>query len=224
MATPTQAVEDPQAVIWQIREDFGIDNNGQVTRSKPIKMLEKSLRVIAEQLNTDPSHFVLEAIQNADDNFYSSVAPLLCITLGESEVLISSNEMGFNRSNVNAICSISESTKAGRADCTGEKGIGFKSFFKIATTVHISSRGYNFQFDANRLCGMVIPEWKLFPGRYYQPQMTQFLLKLKNDAPRALIEADMRAIAPTHLFISSQTQKTGSLRWRPCMSNNAQGY
>lgn len=94
-------------------------------------------------MNPQPTHFVLEAVQNADDNDYVVDAPLLNITYFNDTILITSNETGFTNQNVQAICAISESTKTHRPDCTGEKGVGFKSFFKIAVAIHIASRGFS---------------------------------------------------------------------------------
>jgi hypothetical protein len=91
-------------------------------------------------INPQPNHFVLEAVQNADDNDYLVETPMLNVTYLSDTILITSNEKGFTNQNVKSICDINESTKSGRSDCTGDKGIDFKSFFKIALAIHISSR------------------------------------------------------------------------------------
>jgi len=51
------------------------------------------------------------------------------------------NEVGFTTRDVEAICKIS-STKTASVDQTGEKGIGFKSVFRIADVVSVLSRNY----------------------------------------------------------------------------------
>jgi len=57
-------------------------------------------------------HFLLEFIQNADDNRYAAdVIPTLSLTLDNSHLYISYNEVGFSEQNVAAICKIGESTK-----------------------------------------------------------------------------------------------------------------
>ena len=60
------------------------------------------------------------------------------------------NEVRFDKANVEALCRIGASTKKEKERTKGyigEKGIGFKSIFKVADTVHISSMGYEFKFD-----------------------------------------------------------------------------
>jgi hypothetical protein len=151
-------------------------------------------------MNPQPGHFVQEAVQNADDNEYLVNTPLLNITSLDDRILITSNETGFSNKNVQAICTLSESTKADRPECTGEKGKGFKSFFKIAVTIHISSRGFSFKFDRRRLCGMIDAKWVEFPKQHKQPGTTQFLLELAPDAPKARVKNDLRAFDPVQLL------------------------
>jgi hypothetical protein len=151
-------------------------------------------------MNPQPAHFVQEAVQNADDNDYVVHTPLLKITYLNDTILITTNEIGFSNKNVQAICTINESTKKHRPDCTEEKGIGFKSFFKIAVAIHISSRGFSFKFDSRRLCGMIDPEWVEFPKHHEQPGTTQFLLQLAPDAPKARIKSDLQAFDPIQLL------------------------
>ena len=62
-------------------------------------------------------------------------------------IIVDSNEDGFNENNVKAICSTGESTKANSDGYIGEKGIGFKSVFKVAQKVHIQSGPFSFSFE-----------------------------------------------------------------------------
>jgi hypothetical protein len=94
---------------------------------------------------------VLECIQNADDNDYSiGQKSFLRFTVETDSITLESDETGFSEADVRAICSVCESTKAvpsgssgaatvaEKAKITiGEKGIGFKSVFKIASRAHI---------------------------------------------------------------------------------------
>jgi hypothetical protein len=121
---------------------------------------------LAEQLYQKSTHFLLELIQNADDNNYKSSNPTLNITLSGHTLRIDCNEIGFTRRNTEAICSVGRSTKAGlekSAGYIGEKGIGFKSIFKIADIVWIHSGHYSFMFDKNTKLGMIKPIWTAFP-------------------------------------------------------------
>jgi len=80
-------------------------------------------------LYTDITHFILELIQNADDNSYSdSVNPTLKLSLCRHELIVKCNEVGFTEANVRALCDINKSTKKGLKQgidaSIGEKGIG----------------------------------------------------------------------------------------------------
>ena len=64
--------------------------------------------------------------------------------------------------NIKAICSIGDSTKEHSAGYIGEKGIGFKSVFKVAKKVHIQSGPFSFAFLHTRenddtSLGMITP-------------------------------------------------------------------
>jgi hypothetical protein len=111
------------------------------------------------------THFILELLQNADDNQYDGVVPRLCITYKPGSLRIDCNEVGFSDRNVEAICAIGGSTKSGSNVSTGEKGIGFKSVFRVADAVWISSREYSFKLDTREdgELGMIAPRWDAFP-------------------------------------------------------------
>lgn len=112
---------------------------------------------------------MLECIQNADDNKYNAdQKPFLRFIVGSDSIQIESNETGFEESDIRAISSVGESTKAGESaialkkDATnliGEKGIGFKSVFKIASKAYIRSPPYTFMFDKDKELGMITPSW-----------------------------------------------------------------
>lgn len=91
---------------------------------------------------------------------------------------IDCNEVGFTAKNVEAICAINRSTKSGKTsygEYIGEKGIGFKSVFKAADVVWISSREFTFKFDKTKPLGMVSPIWAEFPEAT-QPGCTSIVL------------------------------------------------
>jgi hypothetical protein len=95
---------------------------------------------------------VYELIQNADDNNYTQASatdegPYLRFNVYPGKIVIESNEDGFCEEHVKAICSTGESTKATTQGYIGEKGIGFKSVFKIAKKVHIQSGPFSFSFE-----------------------------------------------------------------------------
>ena len=147
---------------------------------------------LSDQLYSTTTHLLLELLQNADDNAYDpSVTPTVKITFGQDDhfpfLLIRCNETGFDSANVEAICRIAHSTKKGakfrNAGYIGEKGIGFKSVFRVASQVWITSNGYNFMLDRTERLGMVKPIWTAFPAQHQlDTQGTQMLLKLVESA------------------------------------------
>jgi len=124
------------------------------------KYTDHSFR-LAEQLNTKDTRFIYELIQNADDNHYlDGVEPFLEFTLQEEYLKIESNEVGFSPDNIAAISKVGRSTKGSKRGFIGEKGIGFKSVFRVARKVHIQSEPYSFAFiydDDDSGLGMVTP-------------------------------------------------------------------
>ena len=68
---------------------------------------------LSEELYSKVTHFILELIQNADDNTYApGVLPTLEIHVQDDCIDITSNEVGFSEDNVRAICKIGGSTKS----------------------------------------------------------------------------------------------------------------
>jgi hypothetical protein len=87
--------------------------------------------------------------------------PFLRFIVTPETVVIETNEDGFTRKNVEAICATGQSSKSSSSkEYTGEKGFGFKSVFSIANEVRIQSGLWSFKFehqeDDNGL-GMVTP-------------------------------------------------------------------
>jgi hypothetical protein len=136
-------------------------------RQKPTKNGKAdSLHSLSEKLYQSSTHFLLELIQNADDNTYICDTPTLFTKYRDRRLLVSCNEIGFQKQNVEAICRIGRSTKAATTGTTryiGEKGIGFKSVFKVADTVWVKSGLYSFRFDKSERLGMIAPSWSSFP-------------------------------------------------------------
>lgn len=139
-------------------------------------------RSLSEQLYGVSSHFILELIQNADDNSYSHDDPRLELTYTGDTLRVDCNELGFSRANVDAICGLGRSSKAEagfKTKFVGEKGIGFKSVFRVADVVWIASRDYSFKFDVTTRLGMISPIVAEFPAPI-RPGWTSFFLKLRS--------------------------------------------
>ena len=107
---------------------------------------------LLHQSGASPIRFINELIQNADDcDFPDDVVPHMIIKATDKGLGIAYNEVGFTKHNVRAITAIGESTKkqllSGQIfskETIGEKGIGFKAVFSIASKVFIHSNGFHF--------------------------------------------------------------------------------
>ena len=95
---------------------------------------------MAEDLNSKESHFILELVQNADDNKYvKGVEPSLSFIAERQRLVVVNNEAGFLPEHVAALCSAGESSKKNKTGYIGEKAIGFKSVFKVTDAPEVHS-------------------------------------------------------------------------------------
>lgn len=168
MANDEEGPPSPREVIEHIRRyEFGIGaelvGDGREVVDRLVRKYRNLLETVAKDLNSKESHFILELVQNADDNHYApGVAPALSFRLEPRELVVSNNEIGFTPANVRALCSAGESSKKNKVGYIGEKGIGFKSVFKVTDTPEIHSNGYHFRFDLTDPedpLGYVVPHW-----------------------------------------------------------------
>lgn len=119
----------------------------------------------------------------------------MSISYSPGKLRIDCNERGFSKQNIEAICRIGKSTKGGESKSEGfigEKGIGFKAVFKVASTVWISSGYYSFRFDRDGHLGMIAPITCPFPEQPKQ-ECTSILLKLDKDCDEGLIVEEMKS-------------------------------
>ncbi|KAL2669765.1 hypothetical protein Neosp_015210 [[Neocosmospora] mangrovei] len=188
------SVSEAQDHIRQIRRDKGLgDGPDQIGNNGAD--LESALKIISHDLYQTSTHFLLELIQNADDNSYTVETPTMSISYSPGKLRIDCNERGFSKQNIEAICRIGKSTKSGKsksAGFVGEKGIGFKAVFKVASTVWISSGYYSFRFDRDGHLGMIAPIPCPFPEQPKQ-ECTSILLKLDKDCDEGLIIEEMKS-------------------------------
>jgi len=148
------------------------------------------LKEIAGRLYSTDAQFLLELIQNADDsNFSADVSPEATCSFETERIIFSSNEAGFKNENVEAICQPTHSTKSKNkfleVTQTGEKGLGFRSVFRVSDAPEIHSGGFHFCFNTNGTenwhndMGMVVPEWIDEPWEFSDHLRTVFVLPLK---------------------------------------------
>ncbi|CAH9053058.1 unnamed protein product [Cuscuta europaea] len=137
--------------------------------------LHQAVKNLSAELYSKDVHFLMELVQNAEDNEYEDgVEPSLEFVITSKDItetgasatlLIFNNEKGFSRKNIESICSVGRSTKKAnrKSGYIGEKGIGFKSVFLISARPYIFSNGYQIRFSEEpcRHCnvGYIVPEW-----------------------------------------------------------------
>lgn len=163
------------------------------------KMIGSSIMVLAGELYSKDVRFIFELLQNADDNHYRKARaagqePSVAFRLYEQKVVIECNEDGFSEANLRAICSIGNSSKVGGHGYIGEKGIGFKSVFKVARRVLIQSGEYSFTFTHNPGdvgMGMISPEWEDSENETPEQGWTRITLYLHEDPEAAARHRDI---------------------------------
>ncbi|KAK2885132.1 uncharacterized protein wu:fj29h11 isoform X1 [Channa argus] len=158
-----------RAIIEDIRKsEFGIGveltAEGQKLMQVHQDRLGRSLERLSTELYSKDTHFVLELIQNADDNSYpleTDVVPALAFVVEKDCITVLNNETGFQEKNIKAICDVGCSTKGKhKYGYIGQKGIGFKSVFKVTDCPEIHSNGFHLRFD--KTCGSmgyILPHW-----------------------------------------------------------------
>lgn len=142
-----------------------------IESSRTVRNLHNAIKKLANDLYSKETHFLLELVQNAEDNEYKTDACLSFSLLktdptntegSVGALLIQNNEVGFGINNIEAICAVGESTKTKASGYIGEKGIGFKSVFRITSTPHIYSGGYCIKLPEKLEgidLGYIVPEW-----------------------------------------------------------------
>ncbi|GLJ45916.1 hypothetical protein SUGI_0966790 [Cryptomeria japonica] len=165
MATPREHIEEIR------RKKFSIGGE-----ENPLtEDLHHAVRHLSAELYTKDVHFLMELIQNAEDNEYApDVEPSLEFVVTSRDVtgvgapatlLVFNNEKGFTPRNIESLCSVGRSTKKGKRQggYIGEKGIGFKSVFLVTNQPYIFSIGYKIRFNeipsSGVKIGYIVPEW-----------------------------------------------------------------
>ncbi|KAH0427347.1 heterokaryon incompatibility [Colletotrichum camelliae] len=195
-----------------LRQQIGADANNQ-SDDFEIDQLDGSLTVLSEQLYNKDTHFILELIQNADDNAYgASTNPSFGMRLDKNDsnctFQTGCNELGFTIEQVDALCRIASSTKKNKKDVRtgyiGEKGIGFKAVFKVADVVYIKSGFYSFKLDKrNGMVGTLLPFPADFPASKYHEHdrsATRMTLLLKGTEQYDKISKELAKIKPEILL------------------------
>ena len=209
--------------IRRIRnEKYWLDDSSRRGEQNPLlKDLQQSINKLSRDLYRKDSHFLLELIQNAEDNDYECDNPTLNFNLVKADptdsnasdgaLIISNNEIGFSNDNMEAMCSIGSSFKEKLKGYIGEKGIGFKSVFKVTKSPYIYSNGYQVRFqDKIKEIGLgyIVPEWVESVPEVADKEQTTIILPLNNSKIGfSEVSKMMREFTPeTILFLSKIRQ------------------
>jgi len=108
---------------------------------------------------SDPSHALIELLQNADDAGARTVEYELC----ETGIIVRHDGRPFTEEDIWAICSVDRSTKDAETH-TGFMGVGFKAVFKLSNAPHVFSGPYRFRFspdgyDPHDWGWVLVPKW-----------------------------------------------------------------
>lgn len=165
---------DPKSHITHFRyEKYRLKEDGSCEPNSLASDLKNSIVHLSEGLYASKEHFIFELIQNAEDNKYcDDIEPSITFQLLHNDptntkgangaLIISNNETGFSKENIESICAVGKSTKNKQDGFIGEKGIGFKSIFCVTTTPFLFSNGYQISLPESHSAtglGFIVPEW-----------------------------------------------------------------
>ena len=213
-----RVAQDPEIALMVKFKDDTVKSSlsKYVSRCPELILLTRLISLpysLSRDLYTKDSHFILELIQNADDNKYAeNISPSLTISLNDRQARVDCNELGFSQQDVEAICKVGASTKKKdkSAGYIGEKGIGFKSVFKAANIVYIKSRGYSFKFDVTdpvlKDMGMLTPTWTDFPTLSL-PDHTHILMELLPACDLRSLQIELKTLKPTVILFLQKLRR-----------------
>ncbi|GKU30449.1 sacsin N-terminal ATP-binding-like domain-containing protein [Clostridium folliculivorans] len=150
-----------------------------------------SLKILSDTTYKDRKHFLLELIQNADDATYTCVKPELTFIMHSNALELKYNEKGFSVDDVIAITDTGSSTKKfSKIDSNsfiGEKGIGFKSVFALASEVEIESGPWHFKLVSDTV---IVPE-VLESSKVEENYGTRMKIKFKEASSMNIIAKEL---------------------------------
>lgn len=178
---------------------------------------------LAQNIYGSDARFVFELLQNADDNLFEKArarrdCPAISFHVYTDRIVVECNEDGFTVPDLQAICSLGQSSKSGSHGYIGAKGIGFKSVFIAASKVHVHSGHFSFYFKHRRGdsgLGMVTPIWQ-DTEESLQPPLTRMTLHLHCDQGGTHLHSNqggthLRDLRATILQQMSDLQETSLL-------------
>ncbi|MGN0805282.1 MAG: sacsin N-terminal ATP-binding-like domain-containing protein [Candidatus Coproplasma sp.] len=123
---------------------------GELNGDNYLKTIREMLSVGTNGIYSNELRFLNELIQNVDDCYYKNTTQAkldIRCNFNDGELIFEYNEDGFTPFNVFSITGIAEAAKNIDPNKTqiGEKGLGFKSVFGVATEVLIQSGLFSFK-------------------------------------------------------------------------------
>ncbi|KAF7458293.1 sacsin like HSP90 chaperone domain [Cryptosporidium felis] len=151
--------------INEIRRNLFVSNKIQRDRQ------DRSIGILSNELYSSFGRVLLEILQNADDSNFEKgesckTNPQVYILLRWDCLAIHINERGMNSGNIESVCDIGNSSKKNSElrFFTGEKGIGYRSVFKVTDNPGIYSGGYSIRFsskaDEEIELRYIVPRWE----------------------------------------------------------------
>ena len=172
--------------IMRIRNEYGLND---IKSIESIEQLE--ICIMHQKLTNDlySKELIFSGtIQNAEDNEYKQIFVKASVFLkltrpieGSVGALLIQNNEVVSINNIEAICAVGESTKTKASGYIGEKGIGFKSVFRITSTPHIYSGGYCIKLPEKLEgidLGYIVPDWVEHFPRCVDKEQTSIILPL----------------------------------------------
>ncbi|KAF4634009.1 hypothetical protein G7Y89_g4107 [Cudoniella acicularis] len=165
------------------------------------------VELIARDLSSTKNRFILELIQNAEDCQFNRTneIPSISFEVHPEKIVLETNEDGFIERDVRQMCSTRASWKRHQHGYVGEKGIGFKSVFQVASRVQIQSNSFSFSFEydgdgrSEDKLGMVTPILGDEPIPLNERPLTRIILT-PNDISYQELVADFEALHPSLLL------------------------
>lgn len=109
-----------------------------------------------------------------------------------------------------AICDVGGSTKTVNGPTKGyigEKGVGFKSVFKVADRVWISSGHFEFKFEKAHTLGMLVPIPASFPAQSPVHEPTMFAFRIPGLKDRESIKKSLSLLNAEFLLFLNKLVK-----------------
>ena len=139
---------------------------------------DRSHEIIAD-MYADPSHFVYELLQNADD----AIAKKVEFNLESQYLTFTHDGDPFKIEDIDSITTIGQSTKKDDINLIGKFGAGFKSVFSITESPSIYSGKYHF-----RIIDYIVPE-EIEDLKDIEDGRTRIVLPFKADYSSEKIDA-----------------------------------